>query len=291
MTTPPQDLSSRPFGKDGLPWWARSLVHLCQMLPGNGFGKKAAFLIRKPVLKWNAGPMDVFVNGLRCRLYPHQNLSDKRLLTTPHLLDGVERAFFQKRLSPRAVVVDIGANMGAYTMLLLRERPDLHVLAIEPDPGLAKRLADNLRLNRLNDRCDLHVVAITDKPGRVRLFQHPENQGKNSLVPVAEHTSTGIEVDGQPLLSVLDCKQIKRAELLKIDVEGHEHPLLSAFFTTAPLDRWPVYIQIEQYRNEALNDAVNLCIAHGYQIVIRSRMNVVLQRSAVPNPYRTSSAG
>lgn len=292
MSPSPQNLSEQPFGAYRLPSWARVLVNLCQLLPHNGFGKKAAFLIRKPVLQWVADPVDVRINGLHCRLYPHQNLSDKRLLTTPYLLDGAERAFLQQHLPPDAVVVDVGANIGAYTMLLLRERSDLRVLAIEAEPGLATRLSDNVKLSGLDNHCDVHRAAITDKPGVVRLFQCPENEGQNSLVskPSLSSKEKFVDVEGQPLREVLAQWNIRQLDLLKMDIEGHEHPVLEAFFKTTALEHWPTYIQVEQYRNEETNKAVNLCLEHGYGIALRTRLNVVLERATVRKPEMSAVA-
>jgi len=275
------NLRNHQFGEYRLAWWARTLVSLCQMLPGNGFGKKIAFLARKPVLKLNADPMDVCVNGLRLRLYPSANLSDKRLLSTPFLLDGVERQHLVELLPPNARVVDVGANVGGYSILLLQERPDLQVLAIEADPGLAARLSDNLKLNDLQNHCTVRQLAITGKSETVRLYRDHENQGKNSLQrdETEGPESDAIDVPGQPLLEVLDQAQIDRADLVKMDIEGYELPVLQAFLETAPSNRWPRYFQIEQYRNEELNPAVKLCLKRGYQILLRTRMNIILEYS------------
>ncbi|NOY29550.1 MAG: FkbM family methyltransferase [Planctomycetes bacterium] len=271
----------RTFGEYRLAWWARTLVSLCQMMPGNGFGKKIAFLARKPVLKLNADPMDVCVKGLRLRLYPSANLSDKRLLSTPFLLDGVERQHLAELLPPEAHVVDVGANVGGYSILLLQQRPDLHVLAIEADPRLAARLSDNLKLNDLQNRCTVRQLAVTDKQETVCLYRNHENQGKNSLQTDGPEgsTSDSIDVPGQPLLEILNSAQIDRPDLVKMDIEGYELPVLQTFLETAPSNRWPRYLQIEQYRNEELNAAVKLCLERGYQILLRTRMNVVLEYS------------
>ncbi len=122
---------------------------------------------------------------------------------------------------------------------------------------------------------------MTGKSETVRLYRNHENQGKNSLqTNEAEGPATdSIDVPGQPLLEILDSAQIDRADLVKMDIEGYELPVLQAFLETAPSDRWPRYLQIEQYRNEELNAAVKLCLERGYQILVRTRMNVVLEYS------------
>ena len=71
----------------------------------------------------------------------------------------------------------------------------------------------------------------------------------------------------------------QRAELFKLDIEGHELPVLTGYFRQADPADWPRFIQIEQHRKHALNEAVRLTLAQGYRLVLRSRMNVLLEKS------------
>ena len=74
----------------------------------------------------------------------------------------------------------------------------------------------------------------------------------------------------------MDRYSIKRADAVKLDIEGHELPVLKGFFENAPRDRWPFYLQLEQHRKEDLDAAVRLTMSNGYRLLERTRMNVIL---------------
>lgn len=275
------DLSDRPFGSYRISWWGRILVRLCQALPENRLGKQLAFLLRKPLLSQHSDPMDVNAGGLQLRLFPHANLSDKRLLTTPFLLDGVERRELCKLIPQSGCMIDIGANVGGYSILMMQERPDLNVIAIEADPDISARLQDNLSLNDLDTRCRVVTKGVSDQVNSLQLQRDPTNQGMNRLTDGEASTAdlAYVEVPCEPLLSILNAHDIQRPDHIKLDIEGHEFPVLSSFFQDASPLRWPQFIQIEQYRDVELNDAVRLCLDHGYRIRLRARMNVLLELS------------
>ena len=179
MDSIPTSLNSDdpPFGTFQLPWWGRLLISLCHKMPTGRMGKLLRFLLRKPVLKLCQEPVDVIVKGLKLRLYPHSNLSCKRLMTTHFLMDGEERSFFVKKLPQNAHIIDIGANVGGYSILLFQQRSDLRSTLVEPDPILVSRLTKNLSLNQFQTRCQVKSVAISDHTGTVNLNRSPGRSG------------------------------------------------------------------------------------------------------------------
>lgn len=269
------------FATYSLPGWAERLARFCQRLPGGWFGTRLAFLLRKPVLGLHRPVVDIRVQGLRFRLYPDTNLSDKRLLCTPKMLDGRERRMLAEQLPQGGWLVDIGANVGGYGLLLAEARPDLRLLCVEPDPDMADRLEANIALNDLGRRVRVERAAVTAQAGEVQLYRDSRNRGQNSLLTVAEgQRDDVITVPAKPLLALLDEWQIARPVALKLDIEGFEHAVLQGFFDQAPPQRWPQFIQLEQRRKAELNPAVRLVMAQGYVVRLRTRMNVILGHAA-----------
>ena len=268
-----------PFGTYRLPLWGRFLVTVCQAIPANWLGKRISFLLRKPVLLSRKGPIDANVQGARFRLQVGDNLSDKRLLCTPGLLDGRERHFLSGVLDREAWLLDIGANIGGYALLMAAVRPDLNILAVEPDPNLFSRLKKNLHLSGFEERVRLLQAAVTGISGPVTLQRDAVNRGKNAIVDPGVPSlpaTDAIEVRGMTLLEIMNANHIQRPAAVKLDIEGHELPVLQSFFGQAEKSRWPKLIQLEQHRKHALNEAANLVLEQGYRLVLRTRMNVVL---------------
>lgn len=126
--------------------------------------------------------------------------------------------------SPGDVVVDVGANAGVFAIAAASQvGPFGRVVAIEPNPDCAGRLRRNLLDNGLSDRVDVIEIAAGEAAGSARLVL----VGRNSTTAHLEAT------DGdQPVVTVLTLDEIARSlrlrtiNLLKIDVEGSELPVL-----------------------------------------------------------------
>ena len=58
-------------------------------------------------------PLDVESLGARMRLYPYNNVCEKRILFTPQYFDPDERAFLQSRITPDFVFIDIAQRAHA----------------------------------------------------------------------------------------------------------------------------------------------------------------------------------
>src|SRR5918912_4362355 len=85
---------------------------------------------------------------------------------------GFERAELEwaRRLArPESTAVDVGANVGVYTVVLARAvGPEGRVLAFEPGPENVRRLEENLARNRL-ENVDVHAIALADRAGELVL--------------------------------------------------------------------------------------------------------------------------
>jgi FkbM family methyltransferase len=136
---------------------------------------------------------------------------------TRYLLDNV-------RVGADEVALDVGANIGWYSVLLDRlSAPGARVLAFEPDPGSYRLLSTNLRANHATHVTALNL-ALGEKPGVALLHRYREsNNGRHTLLE--GNTSGGtVEVPVDTLRNVWQREQLgaRPVALLKIDVEGFE---------------------------------------------------------------------
>ena len=119
-------------------------------MPANWLGRRLALAFRHGVKRACAGPLDVEALGVRLRLHPEDNFCENRLLFMPQFYDPQEFAFLARVLTPTSGFVDIGANVGIYTLIAAKRfAPRGRILAVEPDPVTFGRLATNLALNGL----------------------------------------------------------------------------------------------------------------------------------------------
>ena len=140
------------------------------------------------------------------------------------------------QLRPGDVVVDIGANIGYFSLLaagLVGQSGT--VLAFEPVPSIADMLEQNISRNGLD--VDVRRVAVSDHPGTIEVFRAAgRNLGTSGTAPGA-----GVSEGLVPCVRAADAVPPElwpRIRFVKIDVEGDEARVLSGLGPV--LDAMPV---------------------------------------------------
>jgi FkbM family methyltransferase len=136
-----------------------------------------------------------------------------------------------KKLPPRPVVLDIGANAGYFEMMLFSKMAEATVYAYEPIPSNCSLFQQNVALNpSLGNRIHLFNKAVTGKPQEfVELFM--ETEAENSVIASIysdfdRKNHFTLRVPAISLCQILEETGIERADLVKIDCEGSEYPII-----------------------------------------------------------------
>ena len=153
--------------------------------------------------------------------------------------------FIMKRMGPGDVFVDIGANVGYFTVLAANLVGDEgRVIAIEASPRIHAKLCDNVEMNRLSNVVT-HNCAVSDASGRAEIFAADEtNVGHASLIRSDGGVAEAI-VDMRPLDLILTGEEFQKAKMIKIDVEGFEGPVLQSLLSHSAQLRDDVEIVVE----------------------------------------------
>ena len=152
-----------------------------------------------------------------------------------YLLGAFERstaAALRRLAHPGDVVLDIGANVGAHTLHLARTVSDTgHVFAFEATDFAFAKLKQNLALNpELEHRVTATQVILVDDPRAQQPSEiyaswpletvkdsHPKHLGR--LASTSHATMSRLD-------DLAGSLGIHRVDLIKIDVDGHEYPVL-----------------------------------------------------------------
>lgn len=140
-----------------------------------------------------------------------------------------EHAFLlQRELGRGGVALDLGANIGYYTVMIARlVGPGGRVYAVEPYPPNVELLSVNIRLNGMADIVEVSALAIGKASGVGTLYVS-ERSNWHSFVPPGSENSPdhrrsylgAIEV---PTQSLWEFVQEKRPiDLIRLDLEGYE---------------------------------------------------------------------
>lgn len=246
-------------------------------LPANYFGRKAASLLLGPAGGRRRRAYDVAIFGTqRARLHPHDNICEKRVYLTPQLWDGAERAFLADAISAFAGgifhFVDVGANVGLYTLFAraeaMRAGALLRAVCIEADAEMVARLQFNLDASDTAGAVAVFNCAASDRDATLRLAVNRKSRG---LSRIAE--TGGAPVAARPLLSMIVEAGLERIDALKIDIEGHEHAALGAFFRDAPRGLHPALLLLEISHADADRAAERVVLDAGYVERFRTARN------------------
>lgn len=132
--------------------------------------------------------------------------------------DGAYRIPSEVELPPGPRIVDLGANLGLFTIFMLSMYPDAQITAFEPDPDNARLLRQTVQRNRYSDRVVLHEACAMPTDGLVSF-----SSGAHQFSRISDDGEEGIvQVRGVDVVPFL-----RDADLLKMDIEGAEWALLA----------------------------------------------------------------
>jgi FkbM family methyltransferase len=142
-----------------------------------------------------------------------------------------------KRTSPFLIgrfdtVVDLGANIGLFTIRAAKLARRGLVLAVEPDPDNYSLLTTHLHQagidNVVTDKVAVGKHAGTGRLLRVTFGTHTMAEDSWSGADQLDNTDESLEVPCVPLAELLDRHQIDQVDLLKMDIEGSEWDVMES---------------------------------------------------------------
>ena len=172
-------------------------------------------------------------------------------------------------------MVDVGANYGLYSLLVARI--GRRVIAFEPNPAVAERLEGTL-----GRQIEIHKIALSDHPGSASLYI-PLRGGIYVTGWGSLETDTHQGVDRAEVrveTATLDSFNLSDIGLIKIDVEGHEWPMLLGAVETLQRNEPNLIIEIDERRSPGnLRLITDMLTGMGYEghVVIDRKLVAVDQ--------------
>lgn len=157
-------------------------------------------------------PIDKLIGGKLYRVF----LDDERFVR--EVIDGNE----YHDVFDDLVVVDIGANIGTFSLWIYDRARVIH--AIEPSPGCINLLKQTIEYNKL-DKLKTYCIGISGNGGERQFYidDKPELGGwKLDPNPVPVPNANLAMFPTKSIKEFLDDENIKYVDILKIDIEGGE---------------------------------------------------------------------
>ncbi len=159
-------------------------------------------------------------------------------------------------------VIDIGSNLGYYTVRLGKIPTIKKVVSFEPLPSLYIQMSSNVLINALIDKWQGYNLALSDHSGKATLYYHPFFLGTSSLnKDWTERASHRVEVDVRAFDEVIEISG--EHCFVKIDVEGSEISVLKGMKRFLSTNK--AFIQVET-TGDRLDEITSILNKEGYSL-------------------------
>jgi FkbM family methyltransferase len=206
--------------------------------------RPAVYLGNDRVLLWTKRGFKMFVDSRDVSIAPHL------------ILEGVYEehtdAVLWRIVKPGMHVVEIGANVGLFTLLMcLRVRPHGSVHAFECDPTLAGIARDNLELNGLGAIGTIDERAVSKTNGTLEFRAALRHRGGGTLVADLQQIPELTESERETItveavtLDQLATLYDRKIDFIKIDAEGAEADIIDGGQSIFGNPNYPITIMME----------------------------------------------
>jgi FkbM family methyltransferase len=177
---------------------------------------------------------------------------------------------------PDPVIIDAGGNIGMSAIWFKREYPQARLTVFEADPTLAAVLQRNLNAAAITD-VKVEAAAVWIADGTVTFDNQGQDKGSVSA-------GQGVAVPAVDLAAHLPA----RVDLLKLDVEGAEYPIIERLHATGALRRVQNVVAEFHVRRGEVDQALRALSRlreAGMQIAFTSALGPWLGAAETPSAY------
>ena len=212
-------------------------------------------------------PLDIYFRNCAFRLHYNRrnHIQDGLLVNPEYNFNDIE--FLLDGSDPNSNFVDIGANIGLYSLPLARSTPEGKVIAIDANPLMIEQLRFNAAASKLTN-LEIIFSAVSNKTGYGSLTIRNDD---DAIVAINEENNDGIPI--RTLRDILAESKIGKVYGLKIDIEGHEDLALAPFLLSAGLNELPIKIVIEHVNQEDYPACKDAFKKLNYKLVGKSKNN------------------
>ncbi len=152
-------------------------------------------------------------------------------------------------IDKNAIIIDLGGNLGNFSREM-EQRFKCSCYCVEPDPALFERIPESDRIKKYN-------IAVADKDGEMEftLSDNNESNSFNSTIANIWGKNKVINVQTRSLESLKKEMGIDGVDLLKVDIEGSEIPLLKSLTDKELLKIPQLTVEFHEFLDSSLEAA------------------------------------
>ena len=202
------------------------------------------------------------------RIYLNLHESEMMVQRALGQYEPAKQRLIKRFLRPGMTLVDVGANKGDFTLIAARLAGDRGtVLSFEPEPTNFHWLERSIALNEYRN-VRAYRVALGDTEGAAQLYLGAKS-GWHTLVSNYHRGLGSQTIETRTLDSVLHEAALPKADMIKIDVEGWELPVLrGAIQTLRSSDGAIVLLDLHPHLGADVREISNLLLALGFRLYL-----------------------
>jgi len=185
-----------------------------KIIGNKGLGKNFLGKSVKNYLIQNSKTNEIIINGYSMLLDENCNFHKSMSLFG---WEPFETELVKSNVKKNDIVIDVGANIGYYTLLMAKT--GAFVNSYEPAPSNFKLLKKNVTHNNFLSNVKLYNKAVSNFNGKSKLYLQKTNSGGHQLGFDPFQTDNSIEVEVTKI-------NLDKIDFAKIDVEGSEFHVL-----------------------------------------------------------------
>jgi len=145
-------------------------------------------------------------------------------------------------IKPNSVFLDIGANIGTWTVMIgriMRDKVKIH--AFEPQKNIYYQLCGNVFINNLSNNVNIHNTALgSELFDNMPMYKCENNNGASRLVNSINSQIFKLDDNESVTINTLDSYNFNNISVIKMDVEGYEKNVLLGAKQTIINNNYPI---------------------------------------------------
>jgi FkbM family methyltransferase len=160
----------------------------------------------------------------------------------------------RKQLKTNPIIIDIGANVGFFTMFALSKFPNCTIYSYEPIYSNFRQLIKNRDMNS-SKKVYCFNKAVCGHSGKINIYFNPTDSFTTAATVITSEDKDikSIEVPCLSLSEIFEKNKIEDCDLLKLDCEGAEYEILYNSPEETILKINQLAIEVHQGNNENEN--------------------------------------
>jgi FkbM family methyltransferase len=198
-----------------------------------------------------------------------KNTADEAVLAESFEHDELLTGIPEYHAAPNHTIIDVGAHIGAFSILAASKVPEGRVYAVEASADTYSFLRINVALNRAAN-VTVCRVALLDRRGECNLSHDWGNWGHSAVKKLSRRSET---VPCCTLADFLREHNIEHCDLIKFNCEGAEFPILlsSSSDTLQKFSRMLVLYHCDLWRQNSEADLIRRLEDAGFRCDVRNQ--------------------